>query len=96
MLAALPQNVSNELVRKQRENNISEMKNILKWNDKRTYNKENGHDGITNHLAFDSFEDIPRYLKRTSIRASGDTDDIVWAGLMLKYKKIVGQSVFCF
>ena len=94
MPAALPQNVSNDLVRKQRENNINEMKKILKWNDKHTYDKEAGHDGITNHLAFDSFEDIPRYLKRTSKRASNTSDDIAWAGLMLKYKTIVGQLVF--
>ena len=94
MSAALPQNVSNELVKRQRENNINEMKKILKWNDKHTYDKEAGHDGITNHLAFDSFEKIPRYLKRTSKRASNTSDDIAWAGLMLKYKTIVGQLVF--
>ena len=55
MSAVLPQNVTDELVRKQREKNIDEMKKILEWNDKHTYDKKFCHDKLTNHLVVDSF-----------------------------------------
>ena len=96
MLAVLPQNVKNELLRKQREKNVNKMKNILKWNNKRTYDKKRGHDGVTNHLMVDSFNDIPGYLKRTSSRNSGSRNDFAWAGLLMKYKKIVGELILFF
>ena len=96
MLAVLPQNVKNELLRKQREKNVNKMKKILKWNDKHTYDKKRGHDGVTNHLMVDSFEDIPGYLKRTSSRSSRSVNDFAWAGLLMKYKKIVGELILFF
>ena len=70
------------------------MKNILKWNDKHTFDGKSGHDKLTNHLMVDSFKDIPGYLKRTSSRNSGSIKDLAWAGLSMRYKKIVCELRF--
>jgi len=82
----LPQNVKNERVRKQRETNLVEMKKIIKWND-----KKGAHDGITNHLMVDSYDDLPGFLKRKSDRNSNSKSNFMWAGLSMKYKKIISK-----
>ena len=80
----MPQKVDNEFVRMQRKKNLNEVKHVMQWN-----NEKSVHDGLTNHIIAESYNDLPGFLKRKCDRSDTDDSTFLYTALTMVNKTLM-------